>query len=55
VTGLPVLGAVSEIVTPTAQAAARQRLRWFAGAGGALGGAYVLLMIVEFWQRSMVA
>ena len=55
VTGLPVLGAVSEIVTPTAQAAARQRLRWFAGAGAALGGAYVLLMVVEFWQRSMVA
>lgn len=55
VTGLPVLGSVSALVTEAGRAIERQRLRWFAGAGTALGGAYALLMVVEFWQRSQVA
>lgn len=54
VTGLPVLGSVSALVTDTGRAIERQRLRWFAGSGAALGGAYALLMVVEFWQRSQV-
>ena len=55
VTGLPVLGSVSEIFTAQQRAAQKQRLKWFAGAGGSLAGAYALLMVVEFWQRSTVA
>ena len=54
-TGMPVLGAVSEVFTPSRWAQHKQRLKWFAGAGGALAGSYALLMVVEFWQRSTVA
>jgi polysaccharide biosynthesis transport protein len=55
VTGLPVLGTVGEIFTDQRRAVEQQRLKWFAGAGGALAGAYAILMLVEFWQRSTVA
>ncbi len=55
VTGLPVLGAVSEVFTPERKAERAQRLKWFVGAGGALAGSYFVLMAVEFWQRSTVA
>jgi polysaccharide biosynthesis transport protein len=55
VTGLPVLGAVGKVITAERKAEARQRLKWFAGAGGALAASYALLMLVEFWQRSTVA
>jgi polysaccharide chain length determinant protein (PEP-CTERM system associated) len=54
-TGLPVLGSIGEVFTPERRALHRQRLKWFAGAGGALAASYVLLMMVEFWQRSTVA
>lgn len=54
-TGLPVLGAVSEVLTPEHQLKRRQALKYFAGAGGALAGAYLVLMAVEFWQLSAVA
>lgn len=55
VTGLPVLGSVSEVFTAERKARSEQRLKWFAGAGGALAASYALLMLVEFWQRSTVA
>jgi polysaccharide chain length determinant protein (PEP-CTERM system associated) len=55
VTGLPVLGSVSEVATAASRGVERQRLRWFAGAGAALAGAWLLLLAVEFWQRSMIA
>jgi hypothetical protein len=55
VTGLPVLGSISEVFTAERRAQQRQRLKWFAGATGALATSYVLLMLVEFWQRSTVA
>jgi uncharacterized protein involved in exopolysaccharide biosynthesis len=54
-TGLPVLGAISEVVTTAVRAQRRQRLLWLGGASGALAGSYALLMLVEFWQRSTVA
>lgn len=54
-TGLPVLGAISEILTPARRAHDRQRLLWLGGAGGALVASYAILMLVEFWQRSTVA
>jgi polysaccharide biosynthesis transport protein len=55
VTGLPVIGTVGEVVTAPRKAEAKQKLKYFAGAGAALAGAYALLMLVEFWQRSTVA
>ena len=55
VSGLPVLGSISEIVSSGQAALRRQQLKWFGGAGGALASAYAILMLVEFWQRSMVA
>ncbi len=55
VTGMPVLGSVSEVMTAARKAVLAQRLKWFAGAGAALAGSYALLMMVEFWQRSTVA
>ncbi len=51
VTGLPVLGALSEVVTPAERTERRKRLTWFGGAGAALAGSYTLLILVEFWQR----
>lgn len=54
-TGLPVLGSISEVLTAQRKAERKQRLKWFAGAGGALAAGYALLMLVEFWQRSTVA
>jgi polysaccharide chain length determinant protein (PEP-CTERM system associated) len=53
--GLRVLGSVSAIFTPAQRAIQRQRLVWLAGGGGALLASYLILMAVEFWQRSTVA
>lgn len=53
-TGLPVLGAIGEVVTPPVRAQRRQRLVWLTGGAGALAASYALLMVVEFWQRSTV-
>jgi polysaccharide chain length determinant protein (PEP-CTERM system associated) len=55
VTGLPVLGTVTEVVTPSEKARRRQRLVWLSGSMAALAGSYSLLMVIEFWQRSTVA
>jgi polysaccharide chain length determinant protein (PEP-CTERM system associated) len=54
-TGLPVFGAITEVVTAGQRAVRRQRLRWLAAGVVALGAAYGVLMAVEFWQRSTVA
>jgi succinoglycan biosynthesis transport protein ExoP len=54
-TGLPVLGTIGEVWTPARRTRARQRLVWLIAGGGALAGAYAVLMLVEFWQRSTVA
>jgi polysaccharide chain length determinant protein (PEP-CTERM system associated) len=53
--GLRVLGSISAIFTPEQRARQRQRLVWLASGGGALLASYVILMAVEFWQRSTVA
>jgi len=55
VTGLPVLGSVSALVTEPMRVAQRKRMQIFSGAGGGLLAAYVLLLAVEFWQRSQIA
>ena len=53
--GLPVLGTISELVTPAQKTIQTQRLKWFAGGAGALVGCFLLLMLVEFVQRGLVA
>lgn len=55
VTGLPVLGTLSEVVTAPVRAERRRRLVWLSGAGAALGACWAVLILVEFWQRSGVA
>lgn len=54
-TGMPVLGAIGEMVT-TAQIATRRRMLVYFGAGvGALGVSYVALLGVEMVQRGLAA
>jgi protein tyrosine kinase modulator len=54
-TGLPVLGSISEVLTEAGKARRAQELKWFAGGAGALAGCFLLLMLVEFVQRGLVA
>lgn len=54
-TGMAVLGSIPEMLTEAQDVVRKQRLRWFAGAAGGLGGAYLLLLVVEFVQRGMMA
>jgi len=54
-TGLPVFGTLSEVVTPPERLRRRQRLLWLGGAAAGLAGSYAVLILIEFWQRSQVA
>ncbi|MDE2596180.1 MAG: chain-length determining protein, partial [Sphingomonadales bacterium] len=54
-TGLPVLGAITQTLTESGRILRNKRLRYFTAASSALGGVFVLLLIVEFIQRRMVA
>jgi polysaccharide biosynthesis transport protein len=54
-TGLTVIGSIPETLTNAQMALQRQKLKWFAGAAGALGGAFLLLLTIEFVQRGMMA
>lgn len=54
-TGLPVLGAISEMLRPSEIGERRRQLRRFVGGSAALFGVFVLLVAVEFIQRGMVA
>ncbi|MBH1999017.1 MAG: chain-length determining protein [Sphingomonadaceae bacterium] len=51
--GLPVAGSIGHAVSMAQVAVDRQRMKWFAGASGALAGVCLLLIIVEFVQRGM--
>jgi polysaccharide chain length determinant protein (PEP-CTERM system associated) len=53
--GLPVLGAITQTLTDSGRALRAKRLRYFFAGSMALGGVFVLLLVVEFIQRGMVA
>lgn len=53
--GLPVIGSISEVITPVHRAGREQKFKYFVGGSTALAGAFLLLLVVEFIQRSMVA
>ena len=54
-TGLTVLGAIPETLTAAQTELRKQKLKWFAGAAGGLGGAFLLLLVIEFVQRGLTA
>jgi polysaccharide chain length determinant protein (PEP-CTERM system associated) len=53
--GLPVLGAIGFVAGARQQAVRAKQLKWFAGTGGALVGSWLLLLVVEFVQRGLMA
>lgn len=53
--GLPVIGSITEVVTPERHVERKKRLVWLASGAGALVGLYALLLVAEFVQRGMVA
>jgi len=55
VTGLPVLGEISQALTTAERALRKKRLKYFFAGTAALCGLFVILMAVEFIQRGMVA
>ena len=55
VTGLKVIGTVSEVVSAAERSRRRKKLVLLGVTMVALGGAWAVLILVEFWQRSGVA
>jgi polysaccharide biosynthesis transport protein len=53
--GLPVIGTISQMLTSAQRVDRKRKLRMFVGGTGALVGAFVLLVIVEFVQRGLAA
>jgi polysaccharide chain length determinant protein (PEP-CTERM system associated) len=53
--GLPVIGSVSRVTTLHQRADEQKHLKWFQAGLGALGVVFILLLAIEFIERSMVA
>lgn len=53
--GLPVLGAISQTMTDSARILRRKRMKYFYAASCALAGLFVILLALEFAQRTTVA
>lgn len=53
--GLPVIGSITELVTPAQKIERGRKMRMFAGGGAALGGAFIVLLLIEMIQRGSVA
>lgn len=54
VSGLPVLGAISQTLTKGQRELRKRKMRWFYGASAGLAGVLGILIIVEFIQRGSV-
>jgi len=54
-TGMIVLGSIPEVLTAKANELRLQKLKYFAGGVGALGGAFLLLLVIEFIERGLMA
>lgn len=53
--GLPVIGAISQMLTSAQREERKRRMKLFAGAASGLVGVFALLLVVEFIQRGMAA
>jgi polysaccharide biosynthesis transport protein len=53
--GMPVIGSISEVLNPMQRVAHRQKFKYFVGGSLALVSMFVLLLVIEFVQRGMVA
>ncbi len=53
--GLPVIGSVSRVITTHQRIDEQKHLKLFQAGLGALGGVFVLLLLIEYVERSMVA
>jgi polysaccharide biosynthesis transport protein len=53
--GMSVIGAISEVLTPKQRSAISRRNRYFRSGAAALAGAYALLIVVDIFQRSGLA
>lgn len=53
--GLPVIGAISQMLTSEQRAERARKMRMFVGATGGLVGVFAMLLVVEFIQRGMAA
>ncbi len=53
--GIPVIGSISEMLTPTQRAERGRKNKIFYGGSAALGGAFALLLLIEMIQRGAVA
>ena len=53
VSGLPVIGTVSQMLTPQQKAVRLKKLKMFIGGTASLVGVFVLLIVVEFFQRGI--
>jgi polysaccharide chain length determinant protein (PEP-CTERM system associated) len=51
--GLPVIGAISQMLTSAQRDERKRKLRLFYSGAGALGGVFALLIVAEFIQRSV--
>jgi len=53
--GIPVIGSISEVLNPVQRSARRQKFKYFISGSLALVSMFVLLLVIEFVQRGMVA
>ncbi len=53
--GIPVVGSISEVLSPLQRSVRRQKFKYFMGGSLALVSMFVLLLVIEFVQRGMVA